>query len=78
MSPCEAQMKRDPSLVTFDNVDRVDVADIHTLSWDKPVIIANAVPKTTCSKKILDKDRLQDMYGDVQVRTGNRETLIDN
>eukprot|EP00984_Skeletonema_dohrnii_P034088 scaffold33096_cov94-Skeletonema_dohrnii-CCMP3373.AAC.1 len=78
MSPCEAQMKRDPSLVTFDNVDRVDVADIHTLTWDKPVIITDTVPKTICSKTILDKDWLQDMYGDVQVRTGNRETLIDN
>jgi len=77
VSPCDAQMKRDPTLVTFDNVDRVDVADIQTLSWDKPVIITNAVPETF-SNTILDKQRLKDVYGDVQVRTGNRETLIEN
>ncbi len=74
ISPCEAQARRDPSLLSFDNVDRIDVADIHTLSWDKPVIITNAVPETI----LLDKERLRDVYGDVQVRTGNRETLIEN
>ncbi len=77
ISPCEAQMRRDPSLLSFDNVDRIDVADIHTLSWNKPVIITNAVPDTI-SNTMLDKERLRDMHGDVQVRTGNRETLIDN
>lgn len=77
ITPCEAQTRRDPSLLSFDNVDRIDVANVHTLSWNKPVIITNAVPETI-SNAILDKDRLREVYGDVQVRTGNRETLIDN
>lgn len=51
--------------------------EIHKLSWDRPVIITNAVPETF-SKDTLDKERLKAMYGDVQVRTGNRGTLIDN
>jgi predicted restriction endonuclease len=41
------------------------------------VIITNAVPKTF-SQTILDKELLKRVYGNVQVRTGNRETLIDN
>ena len=77
VSPCEAQIRRDPSLVSFDNVERIDVADIHTLSWDKPVIITNAVPDTV-PNTVRDRERLKDVYGDAQVRTGNRETLIDN
>ncbi len=77
LSPCEVQMKRDPYLLSFDNVDRIDVADIHTLKWDKPVIITNVVPDFI-STDMLDKQRLINVYGDVNVRTGNRETLIDN
>lgn len=79
LSPCELQMKRDPSLLNFDNVSRVDIAGIHTISsWDKPVIITNAVPKTQVPKTIIDKQELKALYGNVKVRTGNRETLIDN
>ena len=77
ISPCEAQIRRDPYLLCFDNVDRIDVADIHTLTWDKPVIITNAVP-ASLSNAVLDKQRLKDIYGYAKVRTGNRETLIDN
>ena len=76
-SPYQAQLRRDPSLMSFDNVERIDVADIHMLSWDKPAIITNAVPETFAND-LLDKDRLKDVYGNAQVRTGNRETLIDN
>jgi hypothetical protein len=80
LSPCELQMKRDPSLLNFDNVSRVDIAEIHTISsWDKPVIITNAVvPETQVPKTILNKQELKALYGNVKVRTGNRETLIDN
>jgi hypothetical protein len=78
-SPCELQMKRDPSLLNFDNVSRVDIAEIHTISsWDNPVIITNAVVPETVPKTILDKEELKALYGNVKVRTGNRETLIDN
>ena len=80
LSPCELQMKRDPSLLNFDNVSRVDIAEIHTISsWDKPVIITNVVvPETQVPKTIFDKEELKALYGNVKVRTGNRETLIDN
>ncbi|KAL7454249.1 hypothetical protein ACHAWC_005880 [Mediolabrus comicus] len=78
-TPCELQMKRDPSLLNFDNVSRVDIAEIHTISsWDNPVIITNAVVPETVPKTILDKEELKALYGNVKVRTGNRETLIDN
>jgi ribosomal protein L16 Arg81 hydroxylase len=42
------------------------------------VIITNAVVPETVPKTILDKQELKALYGNVKVRTGNRETLIDN
>ncbi|KAL7541747.1 hypothetical protein ACHAXR_011188 [Thalassiosira sp. AJA248-18] len=79
-SPTESQLKRDPTLLEFDNVKRVDVSQIHNISsWEEPIIITNAISDAAFENKgILDKDRLASVHGEVEVRTGNRETLIDN
>jgi len=76
VSPTALQLKRDPTLLKFDNVERIDISQIHTISWQEPVIIMNAIPNEISS--ILSKQKLVSHYGDVEVRTGNRETLIEN
>jgi len=78
-SPSESQLRRDPTLLEYDNVQRVDVSQIQTISWEKPVIITNAIPDEILRDKgVLDNHQLASSHGGVQVRTGNRETLIDN
>ena len=78
-SPIESQLKRDPSLLVFDNVKRVHVSQIDSISWEEPIIITNAFSGDTFSNEgLLNNHQLAAKYGDVEVRTGNRETLIDN
>ena len=80
-TPSESQLRRDPTLLKFDNVKRVDASQIHNISWNEPIIISNAVPKDIIQNSgILEKHTLASsaVYGEVEVRTGNRETLIDN
>uniref|UniRef100_A0A6V2C5W6 JmjC domain-containing protein n=1 Tax=Ditylum brightwellii TaxID=49249 RepID=A0A6V2C5W6_9STRA len=79
ISPTSLHLKRDPTLLTFDNVKRIDASQLHTISWEEPVIITNSITEELFSNRgILDKNRLASVYGQVEVRTGNRETLIDN
>jgi hypothetical protein len=79
VSPTESQLRRDPSLLEFDNVRRVHASQTHTISWNEPIIITNAIPdEILANSEILDKNRLSSVYGGAEVRTGNRETLIDN
>ncbi len=79
VSPIESQLRRDPSLLVFDNVDRVHASQIHDISWNEPVIITDGIPDDILANgDLFDKHRLSSKYGDVEVRTGNRETLIDN
>lgn len=81
ISPTESQLRRDPSLLEFDNVKRVHVSQTHNISWNwnEPIIITNGIPdKILANSDIFDKHRLSSVYGGVEVRTGNRETLIDN
>ena len=40
-SPIDLHLKRDPSLFDFDNVKRVDISEIDTVSWKEPIIISN-------------------------------------
>jgi len=75
-SPTKLQLKRDPTLLEFDNVERIDISQIHTISWQEPVIITNAIPNERSN--ILFKQELVTHYGDIEARTGNRETLISN
>ena len=76
LSPAELQLKRDPTLLEFDNVERIDISQIRTISWQEPVIITNAIPNEISN--ILSKQELVTHYGDIEVRTGYRETLIEN
>ena len=76
ISPTESHLKRDPTLLQFDNVERIDISQIHTISWQEPIIITNAIQNGIAS--ILSKEDLVTHYGDIEVRTGNRETLIEN
>ena len=80
-SPTESQLKRDPTLLEFDNVQRVDIddiADIDQILWNTPVIITNVLPKDLQHSILTRKELMIDKYGDTTVRTGNRETLIEN
>lgn len=77
-SPTESQLKRDLTLLEFDNVQRVDIADIDQILWDTPVIITNVLPKDLQYSILTRKELMIDKYGDTTVRTGNRETLIEN
>lgn len=78
--PLDSQLRRDPTLLEFDNVKRVDVSQIHNISWDEPIMISNAIHHDIlANSSILEKHTLaSSVYGEVEVRTGNRETLIDN
>ncbi|GFH61816.1 hypothetical protein CTEN210_18292 [Chaetoceros tenuissimus] len=77
-SPTESQLKRDPTLLEFDNVERVDIANIDQISWDKPIIITNVLSDELQNSILTRKQLMIDKYGDTTVRTGNRETLIEN
>ena len=76
VSPTQSQLKRDPELLEFDNVPRVDLADISKLSWKEPVIITGVGMPTDTT--LLTQKELVEHYGDSEVRTGNRATLAEN
>jgi len=78
-TPTESHLRRDPTLLEYDNVKRVHVSQIHDISWKEPVIITNAITNEILAKSgLVDNNRLASIYKEVEVRTGNRETLIDN
>ena len=43
LSPIASQLRRDPGLLEFDNVPRVDISEIDTVSWTEPVVITGAL-----------------------------------
>ena len=78
-SPIDLHLTRDSSLLDFDNVKRVDISEIDIVSWKEPIIISNAIPnEVLANASILGRELLMSTYGDIPVRVGNRETLIDN
>lgn len=79
VSPTESQLRRDPTLLQFDNVRRVDASQLDNISWNEPIIISGAISEEIfADSDMLDRQRLASTHGNVEVRTGNRETLIDN
>lgn len=87
----ERQLRRDPFLFELDNIERVNVADLARVSWTEPVMItgahgsADGYPRGSASgnegdrrEGPLSRETLASLFGDAEVRTGNRETLIDN
>ena len=79
-SSVDSQLGRDPGLLDFDNVRRIDRKDIDSARWDEPLIISGAVSGEILRRgdTLLDKGRLMSVHGGAEVRTGNRETFIDN
>jgi hypothetical protein len=76
VSATQLQLKRDPGLLTFDNVARVDVAHLDAVSWAEPIVITGvAVP---VDGGHLARAELLERFGDAEVRTGNRSTLAEN
>uniref|UniRef100_A0A7S2USI2 JmjC domain-containing protein n=1 Tax=Attheya septentrionalis TaxID=420275 RepID=A0A7S2USI2_9STRA len=81
VSPTRAQLKRDPSLLEFDNVRRVHASELHTVSsWNEPIVIVDIMSSTTSEDQdvFFSRERLVERFGDVEVRTGNRNTLVEN
>ena len=91
ISPTHAQLKRDPTLLNYDNVKRIDITQLDTISWQEPIIITglniadsnkdndnNNDNDNTTPENILTKSNLIQQFGTVEVRTGNRNTFIDN
>lgn len=76
----DSQLRRDPGLLGLDNVRRVDLGDIGSVRWDEPLVISGAVSGETLRRgdALLDRGRLMSAHGEAEVRTGNRETFIDN
>eukprot|EP00546_Thalassionema_frauenfeldii_P006956 CAMPEP_0178923124 /NCGR_PEP_ID=MMETSP0786-20121207/16542_1 /TAXON_ID=186022 /ORGANISM="Thalassionema frauenfeldii, Strain CCMP 1798" /LENGTH=303 /DNA_ID=CAMNT_0020597579 /DNA_START=369 /DNA_END=1280 /DNA_ORIENTATION=- len=78
-SPIVQQLKRDPTLLVFDNVPRISILsnDFHSLPWNEPVVLTGIEPdEVQNSQAVLQS--LITKCADVIVRTGNRETLIEN
>ncbi|CAB9498991.1 jumonji domain containing 8 [Seminavis robusta] len=73
--PMQAQMERDPSLLEFDNTVRVSsIDDAHT-NWEEPFVLTTG---KSITKDVLQRDHLIQQFGDMLVRTGNRNTLVES
>ena len=55
LSPTRAQLLRDPDLLDFDNVARVEASQLDTLSWTEPVIITDVVPDSWKAQAALNR-----------------------
>ena len=78
-TPTSAQAKRDPTLFEKDNVARIHISELSLVDWNKPVVLVGVSEYDSNSlREIVSQQHLMDQYGDVVVRTGNRETLIEN
>ena len=73
VSCTHVQLKRDPLLLELDNVLRVDVSQLGAVSWTEPVVITGCL-----AADHLTLDTLMHRFGDAEVRTGNRNTLVEN
>jgi len=77
-SPTESQLKRDPTLLEFDNVERIPFDDPRIRmkdTWGFPFIITGISAATTSD---LLEQTLIEKFKETEVRTGNRETLANN
>ena len=90
-SPTATHLTRDPTLCEFDNVSRVHISELHRVVWSEPVVItglrrygdgvAVASPSSagaTAGEASSTIQSLIENFGDAEVRTGNRQTLIAN
>lgn len=80
-SPTERHLQRDSSLLDFDNVPRVAHDQLSSVNWTQPVVITGLLERKnheTVDAKLLSKERLLEKFGNVEVRTGNRDTLVEH
>lgn len=85
-TPRARQLGRDPHLFDFDNVPRYSAARLAEVpSWTEPVIITGCLDGLTNLDVDLDGERssltveaLVRGYGDAEVRTGSRNTLVEH
>jgi len=77
-SPAARHQQRDPGLFELDNVARVDISQIESMSWTTPVIITGCMVGSLQPSEDLTKANVVEHFGDVEVLTGNRDTLVDN
>mmetsp|Transcript_20598 Transcript_20598/g.34730 ORF Transcript_20598/g.34730 Transcript_20598/m.34730 type:complete len:399 (+) Transcript_20598:118-1314(+) len=77
VSPTYSQLKRDPGLLHFDNVSRVDASQLEAVTWAEPIVITGVVGAALEHER-LALARLVARFGDAEVRTGNRNTLAHN
>ncbi|GMI19564.1 hypothetical protein TrCOL_g12329 [Triparma columacea] len=78
-SPTESQLRRDPTLLEFDNVERIHVDDPRIRkkeTWELPFVISGISAASTSD--LLLEQTLIENFKEIEVRTGNRETLADN
>ena len=80
-SPTQLQLRRDPLLLEFDNVHRVDASRLEEVSWTEPIIATGCVAAALLEQgrqRIACATLRRGQYADAEVRTGNRETLAVN
>ncbi|GMI17425.1 hypothetical protein TrLO_g12024 [Triparma laevis f. longispina] len=80
ISPTHSHLKRDPTLLEFDNVPRIEISQLGdvVVDWTQPIVIVNDCSNNNNNNNILARKALLEKFSDVEVRTGNRETLAEN
>jgi len=79
VSATRAHLQRDPALLTLDNVRRVDVSELRSVSWTEPVMITGvAAGPGLLDGGALTLPQLVARFGDAEVRTGNRNTFVES
>lgn len=75
----DAQRIRDPLLMELDNVTRIKCSNLdqEATKWEEPFVITDCCCMEDPSL-LMTREQLVERLGDVQVRTGNRNTLIES
>ena len=73
-----AQLKHDPLLVELDNALHVDMTQLRAVSWTELVVITGCLAAVPLDDHHLTPVTLMNRFGDAEVRTGNRSTLVEN
>ena len=72
----QAQLRRDPRLLTQDDCVRVHAADLSAAAWDAPFIITNASDRAALD--LISMPRLRREFGNVTVKLGDAGSLVEN
>lgn len=72
----EDQSKRDPLLRELDNIPRIDRSNLAQANWKEPFVVTGCLPED--ASPLLSRQELVQRLSSVQVRTGNRNTLVES